>query len=128
MDTTIAYSILTYKLTLLVVGFLLAFLGYRLFTLSIWGSAGEFQVKFEKTSLVLKGAAPGTFFAVLGASVIVATIVRGFDLYTRDSSNAPADLSCRCTEAVLGPAKPASPTMPPQGMDRESRGGHTSQP
>ncbi len=75
-------GITLYKLGCLGIGALFAILGYRLFRAGIWGSAGDFDANFKDTKIVLKSAAPGTFFAVLGAAVIIATVWQGisFDL------------------------------------------------
>ena len=69
----------TYKLACLGVGALFCVLGYRLFKLGIWGNAGDLDAKFNKTSVVLKSAAPGTFFAVLGAIIVVVTVGQGIN-------------------------------------------------
>src|SRR3974390_2228493 len=69
-----------YKLGCLTVGSLFCLLGYRLFTAGIWGSAGDLDAKFKNNRLVLKSAAPGTFFALLGAPIVIATIWQGLRL------------------------------------------------
>ncbi|WP_299258079.1 hypothetical protein [uncultured Aquimarina sp.] len=80
MDTNnyLIFSALTYKLVCLAVGGLAVYLGYRLFSKGIWGQSGDLQAKFSDTRLVLKNGAPGTFFAVMGAVIICATIMSGF--------------------------------------------------
>lgn len=70
-------GLLIYKLACLAVGSLLCYLGYRLFKEGIWGHAGNMEANFRDTNLVVKSAAPGTFFVLLGAVIIVATILRG---------------------------------------------------
>jgi len=66
-----------YKLACLAVGSLSCLLGYRLFKAGIWGSSGDVTAKFLKTSLVVKNAAPGTFFAIVGALIICFTVYKG---------------------------------------------------
>jgi len=56
------------------VGSLFCFLGFKLFSSGIWGSAGDLDTKFGNSKIVLKNRAPGTFFAVLGAIIVIATI------------------------------------------------------
>ncbi len=78
-ELAVIIGITIYKLACLAVGSLFCALGYRLFKLGIWGSAGDLDAKFHDTRLVLKSAAPGTFFAVLGAVIIVVTVWQGIN-------------------------------------------------
>jgi hypothetical protein len=66
-----------YKIGCLGVGSLFCLLGYSLFINGIWGHAGDLDAKFKSTRLVLKSAAPGTFFALLGAAIVIGTIWQG---------------------------------------------------
>ena len=68
-----------YKLSCLAIGSLFCFLGYRLFKVGVWGDAGNVEAKFDDTAIVLKAAAPGTFFVVLGALIVVTTLWQGLD-------------------------------------------------
>lgn len=72
-------SVVTYKVVSLLVGLALAYMGYRLFLSNIWGQSGDLRAQFRENSLVLKKAAPGTFFAVLGTVVIVTTLFTGLE-------------------------------------------------
>ena len=72
-------SITVYKLLTLLAGVLLCYWGYRLFMAGVWGSAGELTGQLENNKLVLKSAAPGTFFVVLGAIVLGAVVVQGMN-------------------------------------------------
>src|ERR1700692_4121366 len=67
MSSGLAIILVTalYKLSCLTVGCLFCSLGYRLFKAGIWGNAGDMETKFKDVNIVLKSAAPGTFFAVL---------------------------------------------------------------
>ena len=76
MDTTL--SLLIYKLVSLGCGVLVCFFGYRLFVLGIFGNAGELDSQFQNNKLVLKKAAPGTFFSLFGACVIGVALWKGF--------------------------------------------------
>ena len=78
-DLAIISALTLYKIGCLAVGSLFCLLGYRLFTAGIWGTAGDFDAKFRNTKLVLKSAAPGTFFAVLGAAIVIVTVWQGLD-------------------------------------------------
>ena len=72
----------------LLVGILLCYMGYRLFTLGIAESAGDAQGKWGKGSIVLKRAAPGTFFGLFGAVVIGVAILHPFSVDLKTSQAA----------------------------------------
>jgi hypothetical protein len=99
LETASILAITLYKLSCLIIGCLICFLGYSLFRHGAWGNAGDLDAKFKSGRLLLKSGAPGTFFAVLGASVVVSTIWHGmtFDY----------DLARHC-----GPGLTAQPTIP----------------
>jgi hypothetical protein len=73
----IVVSFTAYKLASLVAGVASSYMGYRLFIAGIWGQAGDLSAEYGKTKLVLTRAAPGTFFAVLGAVIICVALFKG---------------------------------------------------
>ncbi len=75
-------SVTIYKLASLATGTSLAYMGYRLFVAGIWGRAGDVDVQFKETSLLIRKAAPGTFFTVAGAIVIALTLFKGLGYET----------------------------------------------
>lgn len=75
MDTTLALFI--YKLVSIGSGLLVCYFGFRLFVLGIFTGAGDLSSQFQSTKLVLKKAAPGTFFALFGAAVIGMSLWKG---------------------------------------------------
>jgi hypothetical protein len=77
----ITYS--AYKIAGLSAGVLFGYFGYKLFRRGIWGHAGTLQASYKDNKLLLKGAAPGTFFVVLGAIIIGVALFEGYDLYYR---------------------------------------------
>lgn len=85
IETQIVVSLTLYKVASLLVGAGFAYMGYRLFTAGIWGNAGSFEAQHQDTALVLKNAAPGTFFALFGALVICVTLYKGLGFETEDS-------------------------------------------
>ena len=89
-DLAIISALTLYKLGCIAVGSLFCWFGYRLFTAGIWGNAGDLDANFKNTKLVLKSAAPGTFFALLGAAVIIATIWQGLDFNLHRTAGATA--------------------------------------
>ena len=66
-----------YKSTASLVGLGFAYMGYRLFVQGIFTEAGELTTNWEDRSLVLRKAAPGTFFALFGTVVVCLSIWRG---------------------------------------------------
>jgi hypothetical protein len=79
-------------------------MGYRLFMASIWGSAGDVTGEFGENKIVFKRAAPGTFFAIVGAIIVVTTILRGFEMEKSPDTNATNTLSIE---------KPSLPAVSP---------------
>lgn len=73
-------ALLIYKLVCITSGVFFCFLGYRLFVLGILGTAGDLDSQFKNTKLILKKAAPGTFFALFGAVIIAGTVFQGFTI------------------------------------------------
>lgn len=80
-------SVAVYKLISLLVGLGFAYMGYRLFMANIWGDTGTVSGEYKNTKFLFKRAAPGTFFAVAGAVIVVTTILRGFEVVPVSSSN-----------------------------------------
>lgn len=75
MDTTLALFI--YKLVSIGSGLVVCYFGFRLFVLGIFTGAGDLSSQFQNTKLILKKAAPGTFFALFGAAVIAVSLWKG---------------------------------------------------
>jgi hypothetical protein len=83
MDTNsiLFLSFSAYKISGILVGGFFGYLGYKLFVSGIWGDAGTLQAAHKDSKFLLKSAAPGTFFVVLGAFVISVTLFKGVNLY-----------------------------------------------
>jgi hypothetical protein len=81
MDTTLALFI--YKLVSIGSGLLVCYFGFRLFVLGIFTGAGDLSSQFQNTQLILKKAAPGTFFALFGAAVIGVSLWKGLEFEGR---------------------------------------------
>jgi len=74
---TMMLSLTIYKIVTVLTGLGFAFLGYRLFIHGIFTEAGELRTNWENRSLVLKKAAPGTFFALFGVIIVCVSLWRG---------------------------------------------------
>lgn len=76
-DVWLMLLFISYKIACLLVGILFAYMGYRLFLADKIEPAGDLDVSSDKKRLILKKAAPGTFFALFGTVVIAFTILKG---------------------------------------------------
>jgi hypothetical protein len=76
----LVFSLTGYKLVTLLIGLIFALLGYKLFRLGVYEKAGELKTTWGNKSLVLKQAAPGTFFALFGVILISTTLIKGLDI------------------------------------------------
>lgn len=91
LHTAQVLSLTLYKLTSLFTGLCLCYMGYRLFLAGIWGSAGDAKGEFGDIRIVIKRAAPGTFFVLMGAIVLGLTIFKGLNLEALQ--NIPSEVS-----------------------------------
>jgi hypothetical protein len=55
-------------------------MGYRLFRLGVFEKAGEFKATWGGRQMLIKAAAPGTFFAVLGACIVTVSSWKAVEL------------------------------------------------
>ena len=78
-ETYVVLSLTLYKGFSLLVGTMFSYMGYRLFVSGIWGDAGTFSAKHDNARLVLKNAAPGTFFALFGVLIVLFTVYKGLE-------------------------------------------------
>lgn len=76
MSTDPVITLAAYKIVALFVGTAFAYMGYRLFSVGVFAKAGDLEASWGGRNLVLKRAAPGTFFALFGAIVVMTTILR----------------------------------------------------
>lgn len=102
-----------YKLGCLASGTLVCWMGYKLFVKGIWGNAGDLKFEMPKVSIVLQQAAPGSFFAVLGAVIICFTVWHGMTLGTESdttlgsgSSIGPKTLATSASSSATTAAAP----------------------
>lgn len=109
-EIAVVLGLVVYKLACLAVGTLFAWLGYRLFMAGIWGAAGNLEANFKDWRLMLKSAAPGTFFVVLGAVVILYAVFTGLKLGATKNIGA--------VESVVPFDK--APSLPKQGNGQEA--------
>jgi hypothetical protein len=76
-NSLMLFSLTIYKVITIFAGLAFAFMGYKLFIHGIFMEAGELHTNWENRSLVLRKAAPGTFFALFGTLVVCTSLWRG---------------------------------------------------
>lgn len=59
-------------------GLVIIFLGYLLFIKGIFNESGDFEGTFKDNKIILKKAAPGTYFVLFGSIVILMALYKGF--------------------------------------------------
>ena len=69
-----------YKVASLLVGLGFGYMGYRLFLTGLEKPAGDLEASYGSKSVKLSRAAPGTFFALFGATVVAVALFQGFDV------------------------------------------------
>jgi hypothetical protein len=62
--------IVLYRAFGILCGLISVYFGYRLFSKGIFSDAGEMDATFSNNKVLLKKAAPGTFFALFGLLII----------------------------------------------------------
>ncbi len=76
----IVFAIAGYRVLTILIGLAFAYFGYKLFVLGIYEKAGDLKAAWGGRSLVVRQAAPGTFFALFGVTVIAIALIRGVDI------------------------------------------------
>jgi len=69
-----------FRYLLIPAGLGVIYMGYRLFVLGYFEKSGELEAKFGPHHLIIKQAAPGVFFAVLGAFIIATGVFRRMEI------------------------------------------------
>ena len=93
-NSWIVFSLTFYKVCSPSVGLAFAYMGYLLFRSGVWGNAGDLKANYGDNKLVLKSAAPGTFFALFGTIVIGVTVWKGLDFTNKiNPADSPEELA-----------------------------------
>jgi hypothetical protein len=66
-----------YKIACLFTGLIIIFLGFKLFLRGIFTESGDVEGSWKNLKLIVKKAAPGTYFVLFGSLIISMTIFRG---------------------------------------------------
>ena len=66
-----------YKIGCLFTGLIITFLGYKLFLKGIFNKSGDVEGSWKNLKLIVRKAAPGTYFVLFGSLVIAMTVFKG---------------------------------------------------
>ena len=113
-DAVFAYYL--YKVVALCTGTAFGYMGYRLFVLGVFEKAGDLEHIFGKEHLLLKGASPGTFFALFGCAIIIWTISRGFNASTQTEETPVRTFAHELISNTAGRASRSIPYVEPQAV------------
>jgi hypothetical protein len=75
-------QIIIYKVLPIVIGFIIIYFGYNLFKKGIFSNSGDLTAIWGNKSLLLKKAAPGTFFSLFGMFIVLAGVFKGIEIQT----------------------------------------------
>jgi hypothetical protein len=75
-----------FKSLSIIVGFTVIYWGYKLFLKGFLNSTGNLSAFWGNKSIVFKNTAPGVFFTVFGASIILFSVIKGVN-YTSTTKN-----------------------------------------
>jgi hypothetical protein len=99
---TVAIAI--FKVVALLIGAYFAHLGYKLFTRGIGERGGELKAAWGDRSVLLKQVAPGVFFALFGAGIVVYVAYKGFHIEST-TTTAPTEASAEVLISMLKAAE-----------------------
>lgn len=74
MTTVLVLQMVMYVATLLV-GFGFAYLGYLLFVKGVFEGGGDWEGAWGEKNILIKRAAPGTIFALLGTAIVIGMFI-----------------------------------------------------
>ncbi len=83
-----------YRILTIIIGLIVIYFGYRLFRVGMYERAGELKAVWGNRYMAVRQAAPGTFFALFGALIIMISIWKGFSVEkSADGSSSIRDSS-----------------------------------
>jgi hypothetical protein len=80
-----------YKIVCLFVGLVIVYLGYTLFMKGVFGESGDVEGSFKDYKLIVRKAAPGTYFVLFGSIIIGMIVFKGFSM--EETSKTPTPVS-----------------------------------
>lgn len=105
-----------YRLITMLIGCVIVFLGYRLFSVGMFQNTTDLKAAWGEKNLTLKQASPGIFFALFGASIIATSLWRGVSIeQTRTQSEMQSQSGATLTtpkQPVISPPSNAIEQIP----------------
>jgi hypothetical protein len=107
----------SYKISLVLSGSFLAYLGYRLYCRGVLDAEGELKARSGDRSFVLRRVAPGAFFALFGTCIVGIVGWQGihFDnqsVRDREADSWPQQARFDSMGADMAPPRPVTPEPP----------------
>lgn len=100
-----------YKITCLLIGLVIIFLGFRLFIKGIFNESGDVEGSWKDLKIIIRKAAPGTYFVVFGSLLIGLTVFKGI---SNEETYAPVNSNKTTNSSVpdLNTASTPPPVIP----------------
>jgi hypothetical protein len=76
-----------YKLGCLLAGCLLVTLGYKLFVKGVFNESGDVEGSWRDYKLIVRKAAPGTYFVLFGSIIIAFAVFKGLEVKESEGYN-----------------------------------------
>lgn len=73
-----------FKIFGIICGLVSIYFGYDLFKRGVFDKSGEFRAEYMSGNLILKSVAPGSFFALIGAIIIISVVISGYEFHVTD--------------------------------------------
>lgn len=81
-----ALYIFLYKIVVTICGLLIILLGYKLFVKGVFDKSGDIEATWKDKKLLIRKAAPGTFFVLFGACIMAISTYKGLQFDSASSS------------------------------------------
>jgi hypothetical protein len=75
-----------YKVICIAAGVIIISLGYRLFVKGIFSASGDVEGRWKDLKLIVRKAAPGTYFVLFGSAIIGFTVHQGFSMEEKEAA------------------------------------------
>jgi len=89
---------IAYKIIVIIIGFIIILLGYRLFKKGFVVDSGSLTITYAGNKISIEKAAAGIFFCVFGSCIILISVFKGIDVQSHqitkneNLNDAPVDL------------------------------------
>ena len=104
-----AITLSTYKIAVLVIGYLIIRLGYSLFMKGVTGEF-KFSAEFKGAKTHLISASPGLFLILMGTIVLGIGLYKGLEFATSITGGVECE---KCKQSEIGANGNGKPVLPP---------------